>query len=82
VTPEEARLAARSAASAYTSGDIEAPELFQQFMYLLNDLCADEPLSGDSLRLFQSLELWEVSVGDERDAASERLRETAKAFGK
>lgn len=81
MTPDEAREAARSAARAFDSGEMQADVLFRTFMGLLRDICRDGLLSGDYRTLFDALSFWEGSVGEERTIAEARLSEAAKQLG-
>ena len=79
--PEEAEAAIRQAASEYASGTESPPVLWSAFGSHLNDLCRDGPLTGDYLRLFQSLEHWEQSVSPERERAEDDIRHIAANLG-
>jgi hypothetical protein len=48
-------------------------------MGLLHDLCRDDPLTGNYLKLFEALEEWEAT-SDSRGAASETVGEAARAM--
>src|SRR5271169_1631528 len=65
--PEEADVAIRLSAREYASGSDRPPVIWSALNSHLTDLCRDEPLDGDFLRLFQALEHWEQSVSPERE---------------
>ena len=60
--PEEADVAIRLSAREYASGSDRPPVIWSALNSHLTDLCRDEPLDGDFLRLFQALALGTVRL--------------------
>jgi hypothetical protein len=79
--PEEADVAIRLSAREYASGSDRPPVIWSALNSHLTDLCRDEPLDGDFLRLFQALEHWEQSVSPERERAEDDIRRIAASLG-
>jgi len=65
-------------AAAFGRGETTIQEFWGAFQVHLDELCADGPLDGDWLEVFQELEKWEVATATERDVAVERARTVAR----
>lgn len=70
----------REVTARFASGDAEVRDVWSTFHGNLYDLCKDEPLSGDLLRLFRALESWEAAVGDERQRSEDLLRDVCASL--
>jgi hypothetical protein len=81
VTPDEAKGLIRDAAIRFAAGEATVVEMWSALHSNLHDLCRDEPLTGDFLDLFQSLERWEAAVSDERKVAEAEVRSVAARLG-
>jgi len=78
----EAESAICDAAREYASGKSSPRALWSTFESHLRDLSRERPLSGDFLRLFQALDLWEQqSATPERERAEKEIREIAARLG-
>ncbi len=56
--------------------------MWSSFHANLFELCAERPLAGDFLKLFQAMELWETAVGEGRDDAERDARIVAERLGR
>jgi hypothetical protein len=65
----EAAAAIRSVAASFGRGEADVQAMWAALHGNLHDLCADRPLEGNFLDLFNSLERWEAAVGSGREAA-------------
>ena len=79
--PRDAEATIRRAAREYASGETSPSVLWSVFQAQLRDLSLRGPLSGDFLRLFQALDLWEQSVSPDREIAEANVREAAARLG-
>ena len=78
----DAEAAIRQAAREYASGTSSPRSLWSTFESHLRDLSRDVPLSGDYLRLFQALDLWEQQTeAQERERAEAEIRKIAARLG-
>jgi len=73
-TPDTAAELIRQSAQALSSGGRSLAVLRSTFLSNLHDLCRDRPLQGSYLILFEALERWESSVGDDRNKTEDNSR--------
>jgi hypothetical protein len=78
VTFDESAAEVRAVAAQFSRSRVDVREMWSALHSKLNDLCSEHPLEGDFLRLFNVLENWEVSVGADRDRATEIARQIAR----
>lgn len=78
VTPADAAAELRFTAARFAAGTASIQDMWHSFHGHLADLCAEEPLDGEFLQLFNDLEAWEASVGDNRERAVEAVRGSAE----
>ena len=74
-------MAIRHAAARFAAEKASVVEMWDALHEHLHDLCAEQPLIGDFLALFNALEAWEVATGADRDRAIERSRQVARRLG-
>ena len=77
MSPDEAAEQARLAARGFASGDSDIVVMWSALHSCLHDLCAEKPLEGAFLQLFNSLQDWERATGDRRAVAEEEARAIA-----
>ncbi len=82
MSPDEAAEHVRLAAAEFARGDSDIRAMWSALHSFLHDLCAEEPLRGDFLQLFNSLEEWEKATGDGRAAAEDETRVIAARLGR
>jgi hypothetical protein len=78
VTPAEAAVKIRATANEFARGAASVHDMWDGFHSHLIPLCADEALNGEFLQMFNDLEAWEASVGEDRVRAVETVRATAQ----
>jgi hypothetical protein len=78
MTPDEAAKVIRATAGQLSSGEVGSSEMWSVFSSNLGDLCRDEPLSGDFLALFRSLEAWELAEGTDLPGAVDSMKDVAR----
>ena len=70
-------MAIRQVAARFAAERASVVEMWRALHEHLYDLCADYPLSGDLLALFDALEAWETSAKDGRERAVVHCRQVA-----
>lgn len=78
MTPAEAAAQIRETANEFARGAASVHDMWAAFHSHLIPLCADEPLNGEFLQMFNDLEAWEGSVGQDQVRAVETVRATAQ----
>ena len=78
MTPAEAAAEIRATANEFARGPASVHDMWAAFHSHLIPLCADEPLNGEFLQMFNDLEAWEASVGEDGGRAIETVRATAQ----
>src|SRR3954462_1012330 len=81
VTPDDAAAEVRSAASQFGSGETDIHAMWSALHRNLRDLCAEAPLQGDFLELFNALQRWEAASGVDRSAAVVLAQAIAQRLG-
>lgn len=67
----------REAAGSFAREESGIPQLWSAFHSNLHELCAQRPLQGEFLALFNAFETWEAASGPEKLQAVEHLHEVA-----
>jgi hypothetical protein len=78
VTPAKAAAEIRATANEFARGAASVQDMWDAFHSHLIPLCADEPLNGEFLQMFNDLKAWEATVGEDRVRAVETVRATAQ----
>jgi hypothetical protein len=81
VTPEDASDVIRQAAGRFVMGEADVREVWSALHSNLSDLSRDQPLSGDFLDLFTSLERWEAALPGDRQNVEADVRAVAGRLG-
>jgi hypothetical protein len=77
VTPEDASDVIRRVAGRFLLGEADVREVWSALHSNLSDLCRHQPLSGDFLDLFTSLEQWEAALPGNRQEVEADVRAVA-----
>jgi hypothetical protein len=78
----DADASTRQAAARFGAGDSSIVEMWTAFHANLEALCAERPLEGDFLNLFEAMELWETAVGERRNDAERDACVIAERLGR